>query len=147
MCAGGCFFFTERRGRGRKEVAETSGGGGQVKEVERLLAFQPVSHWLATCLRLRGDLWPGGWRALVAASALIREPHDSTLCRASDPPLQTLRLRAQGTTDTRGEIIHFPQSNTSNISMSDLQFCFTRGLCPRNQMMLDKKHKKPLAPR
>lgn len=38
----------------------------------------------------------------MAASALIREPHDSALCRASDPPLQTFRLRldqAERTTD------------------------------------------------
>lgn len=42
----------------------------------------------------------------MVASALIREPHDSTLCRASVPPLQTLRFRpdwAQGMTDASND--------------------------------------------
>lgn len=53
------------------------------------LAFQPVSQWLVTCLCqwLCGDLRPWSWRASVAASALITEPHNWTLCIASDPPL------------------------------------------------------------
>lgn len=111
---GGAKRWRELRERGKER---TSGGGGQVKEGVGEgktgggdLPFQPVSaQWLATCLCrwLRGDLWPSGWRASVAASALIREPHDWTLCRASDPPQQKHSdsggTGAEGTTDARND--------------------------------------------
>jgi len=65
MCAGGCFFFTERRGRGRKEVAETSGGGGQVKEGR----LSVVAACLSACFTLAGYLLAVAWRPLTRGLA------------------------------------------------------------------------------
>lgn len=65
------------------------------------LLVSVVAWWLLTLPHL-----PDDWRALVVTSTLISKPHDWMLCKASDPPRQTLRFRrswADGTADARDD--------------------------------------------